>query len=241
MSAPPLDVSAFERIVFFTGAGLSAEAGLPTYRGSGGIWHAYDWQRHACQRAFDEAPDRVWDFHDLRREAMGSVAPTAAHELIARVEGVNPRTTVVTQNIDGLHQRAGSKQVIELHGSVWRVRCRCEARIQENRETPIGSRRCPACGAWRRPDITWFGDPLDGDAIDAAIRAISEADLLVAIGTSGVVHPAAELPRLAQQGGATLVEINPETTPVSAWYDVHLREGATAGLSRLWPDQARSR
>ncbi len=235
------DPERFERIVFFTGAGLSAEAGLPTYRGSGGIWDAYDWQRYACQTAFEQNPERVWDFHDVRRKHMGKAAPTTAHQIIAAVGAERPGTVVVTQNIDGLHQRAGSPHVIELHGSVWRVRCACGPEPQENFETPIQARTCPACEAWRRPDITWFGDALAAEPVRRAIDAIQHADLLIGIGTSGVVYPAAELPRLARDAGATLVEINPDETAVSSWYGIHMREGASQALTRLFrpaPDSA---
>ncbi len=226
----------FRRIVFFTGAGLSAECGLPTYRGKGGIWGSYDWQDYACQRAFDRDPEKVWEFHDERRRRMGAVEPSQAHRIIAEVQRRVAGTKIVTQNIDGLHQRAGATDVSELHGSVWRIRCDCPPRAVENREVPIGARRCPACGTWRRPDIVWFEDPMQPAPIEAAIAAISECDLLISIGTSGVVFPAADLPRLAVQRGALCVEVNPEETPVSDWYSVHVRGPASASLAGFWPE-----
>ncbi|HEX5136907.1 MAG TPA: NAD-dependent deacylase [Planctomycetota bacterium] len=218
----------FRRIVFFTGAGLSAESGIPTYRGKDGIWAEYDYRDYACQRAFDRDPAKVWDFHDERRRRAGACEPNEGHRIIAGVPGA----TVVTQNIDGLHQRAGSKGVIELHGSLWRVRCaRCRT-VRENLEAPIGSRRC-ACGAWLRPDIVWFGDVLDSATVKAAADAISRCDLLVSVGTSGVVYPAAELPRLALARGAVTIEINPEETPLSALYTHCLRGSASEMLALL--------
>lgn len=225
----------FQRIVFFTGAGLSAECGLPTYRGKGGIWSQYDYQDYACQRAFERDPAKVWEFHDKRRELYGSVEPSQAHRIIAEVQRKVPGTVVVTQNIDGLHQRAGCVEVVELHGSLWRVRCQCPGPPREVHEAPIGSRTCPACGAWRRPDIVWFEDPMQPEPLRAAVQVISACDLLVSIGTSGVVFPAADLPRLALERGARRVEINPEATPVSGWYDTHLRGPASASLASLWP------
>ena len=231
-----LDPDDFEHIVFFTGAGLSAEAGIPTYRGADGIWKAYDWQTCACQSAFEAAPDRVWDFHDVRRRVVGAARPTRGHEIIAAVAARRPSTRIVTQNIDGLQQRAGTPNVIELHGSLWRVRCACDGSPSANTEVPIGDRHCPVCGSWRRPDIVWFGDTLQPGPVDEAMLAFEQVDLLISIGTSGVVYPAAEFPQIARQRGALLVEINPEETPVSKWYPHHFRKPASAALTELWPD-----
>jgi NAD-dependent deacetylase len=218
----------FRSVVFFTGAGLSAESGIPTYRGAGGVWAQYDYREYACQEAFDRDPEKVWDFHDERRRRIARCEPNEAHRIIAATAGA----TVVTQNIDGLHQRAGSKGVLELHGSLWRVRCdRCRT-VGENLEVPIGSRRC-ACGAHLRPDIVWFGDVLDLTTVRAAGDAIARCDLLLGIGTSGSVFPAAELPRLALSRGATTVEINPEETPLSPLYTHCLRGSASEMLARL--------
>jgi NAD-dependent deacetylase len=218
----------FRRVVFFTGAGLSLESGIPTYRGRGGVWEEYDYEAYACQRAFDRDPAKVWDFHDERRRRVALCKPNEGHRIIAATAGA----VVVTQNIDGLHQRAGSKAVIELHGSLWRARC---ARCREVRESPaaaVASRTC-ACGAWLRPDIVWFEDALDPTTVRAAGDAISRCDLLVTVGTSGAVYPAADLPRLALARGAVTVEINPEETPLSPLYTHRLRGGAAEMLKRL--------
>src|SRR5262245_5945137 len=121
----------FEAIVFFTGAGMSAESGVPTYRRKGGIWKEYDYQQYACQPAFDRDPQAVWEFHNYRRELVSKCAPNRGHEIIAKLEAELPHVSVVTQNIDGLHQRAGSQGVVELHGSLWRVRCDiCGTRLE---------------------------------------------------------------------------------------------------------------
>lgn len=228
MSKTP-NVRDFQRVVFFTGAGMSAESGVPTFRGAGGIWKQYDFARYACQQAFDRDPEAVWEFHNYRRELVARCAPNAGHELIARCQRRLPDVTVITQNIDGLHQLAGSDGVVELHGSLWRVRCGRERLT--SRDAPFEGRRPD--GRWWRPDIVWFGDMLDAAVIERAVGAIKRCDLLVSIGTSAVVYPAAEMPLLARQNGATLVEVNPEETPVSDAFDLCLRTTASAALTAL--------
>lgn len=222
----------FQRIVFFTGAGMSAESGVPTYRGQGGIWHEYNWEDYACQYAFETDPEKVWDFHDKRRLTVTACAPNRGHQIVAAVQRDSPATAVITQNIDGLHQQAGALGVIELHGSLWRVRCDEEGTAHEDRTAPIAARRC-RCGAYLRPDIVWFGDSLNHAVVKRAKDALQGCDLLVSIGTSGVVYPAAELPRLAMERGAVTVEINPEDTPVSDRYQHRLRGKASEMLARM--------
>ena len=223
----------FKRIVFFTGAGMSAESGVPTYRGAGGIWRAYDYRRYACQTAFAGDPEAVWEFHNFRRGLVAGCAPNAGHQLVARAEQVLPCVTVVTQNIDGLHARAGSGKVLELHGNLWRVRCdRCGVTEQDGL-VQRSELRCGGCGGWWRPDIVWFEDMLDESVVGAAAGAIRGCDLLVSVGTSAVVYPAARLPEQAQEGGALCIEINPEPTAASHLYKVHLRGRATEMLARL--------
>lgn len=224
-------------IVFFTGAGCSAEAGIPTYRGRGGVWSEYRPERCASQAAFDRDPDAVWDFHDVRRAAMAAADPTRAHRVIAALQDGPARVAVVTQNIDGLHTRAGSTVVHELHGSVWRTRCACPDSPRDDHDLPA-VRRCPDCDAWKRPDIIWFGDMLNGTVVSAAVDVLRQCDLFVSIGTSAVVYPAAELPRLAVDGGARCIEINPEETPASGLYQHHVRAPATTALAALWPEVA---
>jgi NAD-dependent deacetylase len=222
----------FERIVFFTGAGLSAESGIPTYRGKGGVWDQYDYRQYACQPAFERDPEKVWDFHDVRRAAVSKCEPNAGHRVIAEVQAAKPATAIVTQNIDGLHARAGGRDVIELHGSLWRVRCDRERTVRDDTSSPIRSRTC-ACGEYLRPDIVWFGDMLDQRVMARAIAALESADLIVSIGTSGVVYPAADLPRIAVRGGATSVEINLEDTPVSEMFQYRLRGPASELLAAM--------
>jgi len=222
-----------DHVVFFTGAGMSAESGVPTYRGKGGIWKQYDYEDYACQEAFERDPERVWEFHNYRRELVGKCEPNAGHRLVARCEERLPRVTVVSQNIDGLHQLAGSEQVLELHGSLWRLRCDACGWRGESREAPLEQPRCPDCQAFKRPDIVWFGDSLFPEVLRAVEQALTSCDLLIAIGTSAVVYPAAQMPLMAKQAGATLVEINPEPTPLSGAYDHRLRGTATEMLTML--------
>jgi NAD-dependent deacetylase len=230
---PSLD--RYRRIVFFTGAGLSAESGIPTYRGAGGLWAQYRYEDYACQRAFDRDPRAVWDFHDKRRAAVAACSPNDGHRVIAEVQRRGPETVVITQNIDGLHQRAavsGGGPIVELHGSLWRVRCdRCKT-VRQDESVPMSPRTC-ACGAFLRPDIVWFEDPLDGRTIRRATDALEACDLLVSVGTSAVVYPAAELPRIAMSRGVPTVEVNLEDTPMTPLYAVTLRGKASEVLRTM--------
>lgn len=222
----------FKRILFFTGAGLSAESGIPTYRGKGGMWSEYDYQDYACQRAFNRDPEKVWDFHDMRRTVVASCEPNAGHRIIADIQRAHPETVIVTQNIDGLHARAGAHDVIELHGSLWRVRCDAEKIVRDDLTVPMDPRRCQ-CGAYWRPDIVWFEDPLDARTVRRARQALEVCDLLVSVGTSGVVFPAADMPKIAMRSGAVSVEINLEDTPVSPLYQHRLRGVASEMLALM--------
>ncbi|MBV69954.1 MAG: RNA polymerase subunit sigma [Myxococcales bacterium] len=226
-----VNVANYERIVFFTGAGMSAESGVPTYRGAGGIWKEYDYLTYACQDAFDRDPSAVWDFHNYRRELVGQCQPNLGHKLIAACEKNYPAMTIVTQNIDGLHQLAGSNSVIELHGSLWRVRDERIGVRKTTRDSPFDAQQ--SNGSFWRPDIVWFGDMLDEAVLSDAVRVISNCDLFVSIGTSAVVYPAAQLPLLAKDAGALCIEINPEETPLSSLYDLTLRTAASTALEQL--------
>ena len=226
----------FQRILFFTGAGLSSESGIPTYRGKGGMWTEYDYEDYACQRAFERDPEKVWDFHDKRRAVVGACEPNEGHRIIAEVQREKPATAIVTQNIDGLHQRAGGTNVVELHGSLWRVRCdargRHDAVARDDTSVPMSPRRC-ACGAYWRPDIVWFEDSLQERTLARAQELLEQCDLLVTVGTSAVVYPAAQLPRIAMLCGAATVEINLEDTAVSSLYGHRLRGRASDLLASM--------
>ena len=220
------------KVVFFTGAGISVESGVPTYRGKGGVWKEYDWESCACQEAFVRDPEHVWDFHNYRRELVAKCEPNQGHQLIAQAEQSGQDVTVVTQNIDGLHQRSGSHRVLELHGSLWRTRCDTCGAKESSDAAPLKSIRCE-CGAYKRPDIVWFGDSLFPEVVQSVTDALSCCDLLVSVGTSAVVYPAAEMPMIAKRAGAVLLEINPEDTPLSRAYDYCLRGTASEMLKTL--------
>jgi len=223
----------YKSIVFFTGAGMSAESGVPTYRGRGGVWSQYNWEEYACQEAFDRDQEKVVKFHELRRQAVLKCTPHAGHYSIAGLEEKHPRVIVVTQNIDGMHQRAGSRNVIELHGSLWRVRCPRHG-IFEDTGATYKKLKCEQCGSWLRPDITWFGDMLDQDVITEATIVIRQCDLFISIGTSGVVWPAAGFPKIARENNAYCVEVNPEPNEMSYLYNETIRETAGVALPRLF-------
>lgn len=228
------DFTKYENIVFFTGAGMSAESGVPTYRGAGGIWHEYDWKEYACQSAFDTKPEDVLDFHELRRIEALKCDPHSGHGIITHVQKTIPNTKIVTQNIDGMHQRAGSVDVIELHGSLWRMRCETEGKcIHDMDNGKYECRKCE-CGTWLRPDIIWFKDMLNEDTVHEATVAISTCDLFISIGTSAVVWPAAGYPELAKSAGALCIEINPVETELSKLYNEIIRQTASQGLEQLF-------
>ncbi len=228
-----IDLGHYEHIAFFTGAGMSAESGVPTYRGHGGIWSQYRWEEYACQEAFDADPEKVMKFHELRRASVLACNPHAGHLAIAELEKKHQRITVVTQNIDGMHQRAGNRNVIELHGSLWRLRCPYDGISRDIGET-YKNYRCEKCGSWLRPDITWFEDTLDQGVVSEAIAVIRSCDLFVSIGTSGVVYPAAGFPRFAKENNARCVEINPEANEMSFLYDEAIRDRAGKALPKLF-------
>ena len=213
---------------------MSAESGVPTYRGRGGIWNQYKWENYACQSAFERDPEGVLEFHELRRIEALKCQPHRGHEIITDVQTQNPDTSVITQNIDGMHQRAKSKNVIELHGSLWRMRCESEKILKEDLDQgKYHTRKCD-CGNWLRPDIIWFQDMLNDKTVLEATQAIAACDLFISIGTSAVVWPAAGYPKLAKNSGAFCVEINPEKTELSALYDQRIRMPASTGLEHLF-------
>jgi len=228
-----IDPGQYRNIVFFTGAGMSAESGVPTYRGRGGIWNRYRWEEYACQKAFDADPEKILKFHELRRAAILACNPHAGHLAIAALEKKHQRITVVTQNIDGMHQRAGNRNVIELHGSIWRLRCPYDGK-SENIGEKYRSYRCEKCGSWLRPDITWFGDTLNEGVVNEAVAVIRGCDLFVSIGTSGVVYPAAGFPQFAKENNARSIEINPEANEMSSLYDEAIRDTAGKTLPELF-------
>ena len=223
-------------VVVFTGAGVSAESGIPTFRGAGGLWRQYRATELATPQAFRRDPALVWEFYDWRRHLISSCKPNPAHHTIARMEQSLPDFTLITQNIDGLHQRAGNGKCLTLHGDIWRVRCTgCGFAAKDTRvPLPEIPPYCTRCGSLLRPDVVWFGEALPGDVLEAAWTAASRAALMLVIGTSALVQPSASLPLVAQQNGAHVIEINPDETALSASVDETLRGPAGDVLPRWW-------
>jgi NAD-dependent deacetylase len=234
-----------ERLVVFTGAGVSAESGVPTFRGPGGLWRSFRPEELATPEAFARDPRLVWEWYAWRRGLVHGCAPNAAHRAIARVAAARPGVTVVTQNVDGLHQRAGAETaaaaldaadaaaagappVLALHGSLFATRCaRCDYSAPDDLAVDTSSVEalpgCPRCGALLRPDVVWFGESLDARVLEAAFDAATRCDACLVVGTSALVQPAAGVAAAAARSGAALVEVNAEDTPLSAHATVVLR------------------
>ena len=225
-----------QRVVALTGAGVSAESGVPTFReAQTGLWAKYRPEELATPEAFARHPERVWAWYAWRRSLVQQAAPNPAHRALAQMERWVPEFTLITQNVDGLHQRAGSQRVIELHGNLMRTVCAAQRHLVERWEpVPEGEvPRCPRCGSLLRPDVVWFGEALPAEALEAARQAAREADLMLVIGTSGLVYPAAALPALAAERGAYLIEVNPQTTALSPIMGARLVGPAGKVLPRL--------
>jgi NAD-dependent deacetylase len=211
---------AAQRVAVLTGAGISAESGVPTFReAQTGLWARYRAEELATPEAFRRNPSLVWEWYTWRRELVCAARPNPGHTALAEMELRFPAFTLITQNVDGLHQRAGSGQrfpVIELHGNIQRTRCWQENTLVDTwEETGVIPPRCPKCGGLLRPDVVWFGETLPQEALHIALQATQECEVFFSIGTSGLVEPAASLPVLALQAGKFVIEVNPNPTPLT--------------------------
>jgi len=229
-------------VTAMTGAGISAESGVPTFRGHDGLWRNYSAADLATPEAFARDPRLVWDWYRWRQGIIGRAQPNPGHLALARLQGRLAGFTLVTQNVDGLHQRAGSRDLIELHGNIWRARCArgCgftahEAPLDSDAGGSGHSGQLPACpcGALLRPDIVWFGEALDEDLVDRAARSARQCAVFLAVGTSALVYPAAGLPLMARRAGAVVVEINVDDTPLTPHAGLVLRGSAADVLPAL--------
>lgn len=231
------------RIVLFSGAGMSAESGVPTFRDDlTGLWEQYDPNALATPEAFKTDPALVWGWYEWRRTRLLGVKPNAGHQAIASWQEHYP-LTVVTQNVDDLHERAGSYNVIHIHGSIFAPRCtKCKSPYEFTNnyvQEPESGRRIdpPLCTVCKenivRPGVVWFGEPLYEPDLRAAIYAAENSDLLIAVGTSGVVQPAALIPRWAKDKGALIIQINPNSTPIDDISDYNIRATAAEALPKL--------
>jgi NAD-dependent deacetylase len=223
-----------ERVVVLTGAGISAESGVPTFRGAGGLWRQHRPEDLATPEAFARGPRLVWEWYDWRRARVAKAEPNPGHLALAQLERRVPDFTLITQNVDGLHQRAGSRRVLKLHGDIWTLHCLGCGLEETNHDVPLREipPRC-SCGGLFRPGVVWFGEALPADVLRHAMEAAAHAQVFLVVGTSAVVQPAASLPLLAQQNGAKLVEVNLEETPLSAQADASFWGKAGELLPRL--------
>jgi len=233
-------------VAALTGSGISAESGVPTFRDSqSGLWSKFKPEDLATPEAFQRNPKLVWEWYAWRRELVSRAQPNPGHVALVELERRVPQLSLITQNVDGLHQRAGSRNAIELHGNISRTKCLEENVLVETwEESEVTPPRCPGCGGHLRPDVVWFGEALPPAALERALAASQSCDLFFSIGTSTLVHPAASLPFVALQHGAMVVEINPDPTPLTGQARHALRGPAGAVLPALlraaWPGETKS-
>ncbi len=213
-------ISNAQNIVVLTGAGISAESGVPTFRGKEGLWKNIDPIKLASQEAFIQNPELVWEWYEYRKSIINSVSPNPGHYALCELESLYNSFTLCTQNVDGLHQMAGSKNVLELHGNIHKSRCnRCYQKYDNIHYSKTAELPKCTCGALLRPSVVWFGENLQKDVIEASFKAAESANVFIVAGTSSIVYPAAMLPQEAGKNGALLIEINMTETPLTPLVD----------------------
>ena len=222
-------------VTALTGAGVSKESGIPTFReAQTGLWSRYDPMELATPLAFKKDPKLVWKWYQWRRELISNAEPNPGHYALTELELRVPKFTLITQNIDGFHKQAGSKNIIELHGNINRNKCFDEGIVVDSwKDNDSIPPHCPNCGGLIRPDVVWFGENLPSKVINDAIHAAQTSEVFFSIGTSALVHPAASLPIYAMNGGAIVVEINPDETPISQKVHYAIREPSGKVLPHL--------
>jgi len=227
-------VRAARAVSVLTGAGVSADSGVPTFRGEDGIWSKYDWRALATREGFRKDPRLVWEWYQLRQVAIAKARPNRAHEVIAEMERHFVSFAVLTQNIDGLHARAGSQRVVELHGNIWKMRCERDGTVVTLAE-PV--REIPPtclCGGCLRPEVVWFGETLPEAVVEEASAIARDSEVMFVVGTSAVVYPASALPAITKNSGGIVIEVNTEWTELSAYADVTVLGRAGEVMPALW-------
>jgi NAD-dependent deacetylase len=226
-----------DRVAVLTGAGISAESGVPTFRGDGGLWQSYRTTDLATPEAFARDPELVWKFYSWRRQLISKVTYNPAHKALVELEQRVDSFTLISQNVDGLHLQAGSQNLLEIHGNLWKVRCTKCQKITLNRSSGMGLLpKCEDCGGLLRPHVVWFGEALDPDILHQAVEACRSSQVMMVIGTSAVVQPAASLALEAKAAGAKMAEINLERTPHSHIIDYSLLGKAGEIVPKLVED-----
>ena len=230
------DIDAATKIAVLSGAGLSAASGIPTFRGAqDSLWSQYRPEDLATPEAFARDPELVWRWYDWRRGLIADAEPNAAHRALADLQ-TKAQVSVITQNVDGYHQQAGSRQVLEFHGSIWQVRCTACGRQTEDRQVPIPiPPHCEVCGGLLRPGVVWFGEGIDPAVLQESAATVSECNILLVVGTAGAVYPAAGLVEAASNVGATIVEFNVERSAVSRHADVFVAGSAADTVGEIVP------
>jgi NAD-dependent deacetylase len=228
-----------ERVAALTGAGISAESGVPTFRGADGLWRNYNVMELATPTAFARDPKLVWEFYNWRRNLIAGLTVNFGHTALVALEAMVPRFTLITQNVDGLHLKAGSKNLLEIHGNLWKVRCtQCDTVSLDMSPNMGPLPKCRDCGGLLRPHVVWFGESLDFALLNSAVQAARSCQVMLVIGTSAIVQPAASLAYEAKEAGALVAEINLEETPNSGMMDFVLLGKSGEILPKLmepWP------
>ncbi len=224
------------RVAVITGAGISHESGIPTFRGPDGLWKNFRPEELASPEAFRRDPGLVWEWYDWRRGICAKAEPNPAHGVVAEMERTYPEFLLITQNVDGLHARAGNRKMVEIHGNIWQARCTVCGHRFENHQVPLETipLHCEKCDGLARPHIVWFGESYDEEQLSRALTFLESVDLVFTIGTSGMVSMPVFLAERAREEGAFLVDVNPSSSSLSSLAHLFLQGKAGEELPRFW-------